>query len=198
MLHELEQTLLPYLGHKRDIGVFVSGGLDSAVLLALCAHLKQKYSLPVVLQTFTVPQGLDAHWSEQVINWVEVRYQLRFDRTLLGNTKLPHDQRVLDALRTAREFCDHLLLADTTNPTALPPGPRRERSQSIRYIQPFFDLTKDRVVELGIQLKLEELMAISNSCNLDSNCGHCWACQERAWAFGMVAIAGIEPATRGV
>lgn len=198
MLHELEKTLLPYLGHKRDIGVFVSGGLDSAVLLALCAHLKKQYALPAILQTFTVPQGLDAQWSQQVIDWVETKYQFKLDRTLLGDLKLPHDQRVLDALRTARDFCDHLLLGDTTNPKELAPGPYRERSQSPRYLQPFFDLTKDKVVELGNELGIQELMHISNSCNLDSNCGHCWACQERAWAFHMVAMAGIEPATRGV
>ena len=198
MLQQLEKTLLSYLGRTQDIGVFVSGGLDSAVLLALCAHLKQQYSLPAILQTFTVPQGLDAQWSKQVIDWVETRYQLKLDRTILGNASLPHDQRVIDGLHTAKEFCDHLLLGDTTNPSDLPPGPRRDRSQSPRYVQPFFDLTKDKVVQLGLELNLEELMHISNSCNLDSNCGHCWACRERAWAFRMVAIAGIEPATNGV
>lgn len=137
-------------------------------------------------------------WSKNVIDWIESKYPIKFDRNIAGDPTLPHDQRILDALHTVKNECDHLVFGDTRNPPDVPGGSFREISTSDRYLQPFVTWTKDRVIRLGIELGVEELMHISNSCNLDKDCGHCWACQERAWAFRMVAIAGIEPATNGV
>lgn len=198
LIDELEPAIVPYMGKDKTIAVFTSGGLDSTILLAVCIHLRAKHGLECDIETYTVPQGYDQKWSQRVVAWIEEHYQVRINQHIIGDPDLPPDQRVVDALRASKEFCDHAFLGDTTNPVDLPPGPARPRSQSTRYIQPFYHWTKDRVLRLGLEMGLQDLIQLTTSCNNDNDCGQCWACQERQWAFRMVAEAGFEPATHGL
>jgi 7-cyano-7-deazaguanine synthase in queuosine biosynthesis len=209
MLYEIIQhKLKPLIQSNKDLGFYISGGIDSTVLLYTCCRIKADTGGNARFHAFTIPTGHDTAWAHRVINWMKNNFQIDIDQTVVNFDKtLPGNHRVRSTLGVASQMCDHILLGDTTNPSAIRPGPERILSKDPRFVQPMFDWTKREVIALSQEINMpDELMIITNSCDNDNTCGHCWACTERAWGFAandlsdpkLVAMAGIEPATNGV
>jgi 7-cyano-7-deazaguanine synthase in queuosine biosynthesis len=89
-------------------------------------------------------------------------------------------------------LADLYLLGDTAIPDDLSgaDAPGRSKASSEKWMQPWFDLTKDHVVKLMRDLDLDEVMELTHTCTESTGvrCGKCWQCRERAWAFGRAAI----------
>ena len=58
------------------------------------------------------------------------------------------------------------------------------------------DLNKAHIVQLIVQLGLEKLFTLTHSCvyDIDTPCGDCNRCNERAWAFTQLGL--IDPSTK--
>ena len=205
MLYQhLRDTLIPIIQKPVDIGVLTSGGLDSTVLLYTCRMIKADIDGAADFHAFTVVITVEDAYVRNIINLIDAS----IDHTILEyNKNVNDDMRIRDALSTAKQMCDFLLLGDTANPSHLSDGPIRHRSQHHRYIQPFFDWNKDKVIALANEIKMPaDLIRSTITCDREPPCGHCWPCRERTWAFAanglidpkLVTVAGLEPATRGV
>ena len=205
MLYQhLHDTLSPIIRKPVDIGILTSGGLDSTVLLYTCRMIKADIAGAADFHAFTVVITEEDAYVRNIIS----RIDTNIDHTILEyNSNVNENMRVRDALSAAKQMCDFLLLGDTANPSHLSDGPTRHRSTHRRYVQPFFDWTKDKIVALAKEINMPaDLIRSTITCSNEPPCNRCWPCQERAWAFAannladpkMVTVAGLEPATRGV
>lgn len=181
------------LAPEGHIGVFVSGGLDSAFLLYLMLR-ENKVESPRELTVFCVPKHDGAaHYSQLVVD--QVSKMLNIDPPpirLIGNPDLNHDRIVLEAWQTilANKLADHLFFADNVVPRVVLPGmaPNRAKSPNRKIIQPFLPYTKDYLIESIFEHGAEDLISVTHSCTEQARgrCNSCWQCGERAWAFAKV------------
>lgn len=189
ILTDLERIL----GSYKNIGVMSSGGLDSSVLIFLLLKLSRELNTGNKIKIFTIPKvdGAKDH-SLSIISYLNDTFDTELKQTTVGDLTLKHP-----ALQTISGICSALndlslnilLTADTKVPDfEIIPGkrnPERTRGSFNRYDQPFFDYTKDYIVQLGIENGSDEIFRRSHSCIMLSQgrCNECWWCKEREWAF---------------
>lgn len=179
---------------NRRIGLFVSGGLDSAVLAKLVLDTRDKLSSNNDIVFFTVPRTDDSY-----IHASRVVENLSAGSAIIsvGNANLHHSKQVLSGVLEAlsTDSVDILLLGDTKNPIDLPDGPVRIRSKNPKVFQPFFNRHKNEIISLAIDLGYTDLFKITHTCTESKNlrCSRCWQCKERAWGFSQVNYA--DPGT---
>jgi 7-cyano-7-deazaguanine synthase in queuosine biosynthesis len=176
-----------------NIGIFISGGFDSAVLAALaCRSMIDGRQVTI----YTVPRYDDSlvH-SERVVGWLRTQYPaIDFTLTVVGDPTLHHSQQVASGIEAALKKGDvKILLADTGLPDEVLEGeaPVRVKSGGPRVVQPFFDYDKRVTVQLAEWMGLlNEISDISHTCTESKTirCGACWQCRERSWAFSKLGI----------
>jgi 7-cyano-7-deazaguanine synthase in queuosine biosynthesis len=186
IFEKFKTELLPILDQDKTFGFFISGGLDSAVLLYICCLIRKQENLPSHFEIVTVPRydNSSVH-SSQVVNWINNQFNVNLLTTIAGNPDLHHSMQVLSGIRIMFSKLDYLMLGDTMNPAHLPGGPTRNVSNEKKIIQPFIKTYKDTTVKLAIELGLFDLMSITHTCTESKTlrCNICWQCKERAWAF---------------
>ena len=182
----IHDTLLPILSNKRKTGIFCSGGFDSTLLLFLCLRIIKEENLDTDLQVFTVPRHDDSivH-AQRIVDYMNRNFKYTLSIRAVGDPDLEHAKQVSSGLRPALEYCEQILLGDTTNPDEVPNGPVRVRSTTDLYIQPFIDYTKHSTVALAAEIGFIDCQILSHTCTESKTvrCGRCWQCRERAWAF---------------
>lgn len=185
--------------HRR-IGVLVSGGLDSALLYYLIRKLTltdNRFS--VVPYTITRNDG-SSRYAQPVIDYVheilgiEQQYATKLDidetdselQVAAGMRELHNTDRNLIYIGIIQTLEEHAL-----HGVPKPYVP----INSERFNYPLKDLNKAHIVQLIIQLGLEKLFTLTHSCvyDIDTPCGHCNRCNERAWAFTQLGL--IDPGT---
>ena len=171
------------LNNNKKIGIFVSGGFDSALLLYLCCELGKDNEF----FTFVIDRHNNSlHYNKIVIDWINKKFNKNLKSIIVGNKNHHHSVAVTLALFEVLKFpVDVFLLGDTANPSVLPLGPNRRKSSNPKVIQPFYDITKDKLVQISLKFQVEELLNITGTCGNDSipACGECWPCQEKKWAL---------------
>lgn len=184
--NSLKLDLIPLLSSDKKLGYFISGGLDSSLLLYCSLLICQEKSLDPYIKIFTVPRHDGSLWHSNTIkNWLNEQFNKNLETEVLGDPDLHHSQQVVSGLLLAESKVDILLLGDTSNPSIMPNGPARIKSPRSNIIQPLFSWTKKDTVALAIELNLTDLMIIAHTCteSIDERCGFCWQCKEREWAF---------------
>ena len=183
---QIKKQLLPLMIKYPTLGIFISGGFDSGLLLYLCCLIKQQENLSNKFDIFTVPRHDDSivH-ANRIVSWINSTFNMSLNITTVGNPDLHHSMQVWSGVLEAHGKCDVVLLADTTNPAHLPNGPVRQRVYFTDIKQPFFDLTKKDIIAVAIDLNLVDLMELSHTCTESKllKCAECWQCQERIWGF---------------
>ena len=182
--------------YNKKIGVFVSGGWDSAVLLYLIWDkcIKQGNKIHI----YTVPK-LDGavKYAEQVINWCRHKlFSYHVKQQIVGDISADNPSSyvrsgVMEVLESGE--VDIVYVAVTKYYDGMEPDQERvfTSGTSYEYIvrQPFADMTKDETVQLAFDLDIaDDIMDITHSCTeLDEGrCGYCPWCKERVWAFEKV------------
>jgi 7-cyano-7-deazaguanine synthase in queuosine biosynthesis len=178
----------------KHIGVMVSGGMDSALLLYLLLTEITNKNLDVKLTAYNVPNVRDnamVH-SKNLVEYLQSKLDITINLVTIGEGTLPHNQIIMTP---AKYIVDNKLVdilysgANQNPPVQLPAeGPwRRNPSDAVpdHLGFPFIHLYKTHIVEMYRQLDLMDLAYLTHSCTetLFDSCGTCFQCYERAWAM---------------
>jgi hypothetical protein len=188
------------LPDKFRIGVFVSGGIDSALLYYLLMKMNFEAGNTYQVIPFTVlrKEG-SSHYANPIINYINSLFGKSPQKLIeVGNNALPEDQQVRSGVI---DVLKRMSIADTVYVGVIQaldihmegwsPIPARETP---RFKTPFKDLNKSHVIDLVYQLNQEWLFHLSHSCIHDiGRCGQCNGCNERSWAFAQ--LSKTDPGT---
>lgn len=194
------ETVTIDIDTTKKIGIFLSGGLDSTVLLScMCKDIIAQGKQPkdVIKYIFNIPKHDGAElYPPALIDLVRKKYDIELPSTT--RVRIPqlhqrfHGEKVWQSILFALDNfdVDQIYLGDQrSNPdldTTLP-----IRSQKIEgpmpgtLIFPFNHTQKSHTVDIMFQLGVEEISNLSHSCTetITGKCGKCYHCKERAWAF---------------
>ena len=171
--------------------LMLSGGLDSAILLNLMPDIFDKIAI--------IPKfdGSEKH-ARKILEFTENRTQLKFETLLVGDPSLRHDQ--IGKSAKAQIFALYPDAVIYWGSNKIPPADEFDYSpfsvwpirgdETVKSVMPFKNLYKWQIIQLAERHGLQGLYDISHTCTeqVDSECGKCWQCQERAWAFKKLRI----------
>ena len=167
------------------IGILLSGGMDSALLLYLLAK-----HFPNDIQPITIPKHDGAaSYVNDIIDWVQNKTHRNInDAIIFGNPDLHHSQIVGDTLTRCmhHRLADIYYIGDNSYPEQiLPNGPRRIKMEKDILIYPFFSWYKTDILKLYQTEDTMDLLPLTHTCTEQAigRCHVCWQCRERAWAF---------------
>ena len=180
------EITLPYL--RKNIGMFVSGGLDSALLyyLLLIENIKENskhFIVPFVIEReegskyFAVPVIKHIH---RLLNLPEP------DLYFLDIGKLNPHMQVSAAIDLAYNLgCDIVYTGAIEQLEIHSDGWERPRiKENYNFKAPFLTINKSHVIDLIKQLTLDSLFYITYACVQDQGrCNMCNGCNERSWGF---------------
>lgn len=165
------------------IGIFLSGGLDSALLYYLIkneAQLGLHSIMPIVIKKteYTIPTVT------KILDYFNNQHPLTVVKGPIQNaiTKCPSYGCSRVYVGTIKELPEFLInWQSSTYP------------ESLFFRTPFKDLNKSDIVKLALKEKQEKLFEITHSCAVlpIGRCGTCNRCRERAWAFNSLDL--IDP-----
>lgn len=163
------------------VGIFISGGLDSAVLY----HLILKENKNVVpLLILKNNEQYNRAWA--VIRYLQTLHNTHSEPILLRSKDIRLAIREaigqgfsLMYLGVIRELDDFLIGWEPNN-----------FSDSEWVVGPLKDLDKSQIVQLAIINKVEHLFSITHSCAEQpiGRCNQCNRCRERAWGFSQLGL----------
>jgi hypothetical protein len=188
------------------VGIFVSGGLDSAAMLSLIiTELKNTERLETVpITAFTVekPTGeplystriLDLYRKEFSIN---INHVNNIENSKEANLKSRMDYNVI--LQICNDFNGLVYLSGNNMPE---PSIKQFKGSlgfkypiSSLYQLPFLDLLKPQMIDILYKLKSEFVIPYAHSCSRQfvERCNSCYSCEERAWGFEQLGL--LDPET---
>lgn len=189
-LKDYNIDLLPEIEKDKRIGIFLSGGMDSALLLYL---IREKYSNKIY--PLTVPKHDGAvNYIDNIISWIETKTNKSIEPPIIiGNPDLHHSLILSDAINRAikHNFADLYFLGGNIYPESiLPNGPNRIKIYNKKILKPLFDLYKSDILKLYLNFDLVDLIKYTHTCTEQKvgRCNVCWQCGERKWAFDQCGI----------
>jgi 7-cyano-7-deazaguanine synthase in queuosine biosynthesis len=162
-------------------GVFVSGGLDSAILY----HLLIKEN-PETVPLLVFKNADQQQYAITVINYLQSYHRIQVDPVRLHSSKV----KIAISEALAKGF-DRVYLGTTKELEEFLVGWEPNNFKNYPQIQgPFSDLDKSQVINIVIQNGMEHLFTITHTCAEQSlgRCGHCNRCRERAWGFSQLGL----------
>lgn len=189
------------------IGIFLSGGLDSAALLCLIlTELKNINKLEIPVVCFTVAkENIPTHFATNVVHYA----QDKFDVVINHINNIPNDSEAnsLGILgKTPVNFVNNYssTMIVYLGQNNMAPDEVRPFTQRLavdyginkthgKFTSPFLFLHKPHIIDLIYQLNCEGIIPLTKSCsaNAISNCGVCYACAERKWGFDALGKTDI-------
>jgi hypothetical protein len=196
-LGSFKKTINIELPTVNRVGVLVSGGADSAILLYLLAKLNLENGNPCRLIPFTVPKTDGAIvFARKIVGYINQLLNCDLPQTtVVGDIKLHHSQQVLSGSNEA--FDNYGIDIVVYGSQKTPPTTEMYvdgnwdypvRPDKIYYPNaycPFAFVDKRNTIDLYRIFNRMDLLSITHSCteNATSRCGKCLFCQERAWAL---------------
>lgn len=177
---------------KKRIGVMLSGGADSALLLYIIAKEQFLHNTDHDIIPLTIARSDGAIlYSPSIVDYVNKIFGMNIPRpALIGKPDLPHKDvvRLGVVAAFAKHKLDYVYLAENQVPPEQIIGlypVRSQRSPHKQVLLPFIDLYKTHIIDMYYILRQEELLKLSHSCTEQTvgRCGECFNCSERAWAF---------------
>jgi 7-cyano-7-deazaguanine synthase in queuosine biosynthesis len=173
----------------KTIGVFVSGGLDSAILyhMVLKANVGQQHTVvPLTL----IKNSTSLQFAQTVLNYIHSSFGLPLATpVILDGTQvkpaidqaynLGYDRVYVGLIKEMPEFL--IGWESSAHP------------ENEFFKTPLKDLTKDNIVRLIKEQQQDTLFYITHSCAVQEvgRCETCNRCRERKWAFN--TLASIDP-----
>jgi hypothetical protein len=192
------------------IGVMLSGGVDSAILyyLIMLENFMRggRHAMGEDIDLYEIvpmcaPKKDGANFYAEKVN-AEVCRLLGIPAPkilYIGNPWELHNEIVTNAIVTALHYnvVTKIFVADNITPKVKFPGlePQRVKSEHDAVQQPFFKMTKDKIIDLYYTNGVSNLLKVTHSCTeqKQGRCNQCWQCHERAWAFQQLGLS--DPGT---
>jgi hypothetical protein len=179
--------------HLNHIGVMLSGGMDSTLLLFLILEKLSSLEKNISLTVFNVPKNDSKTHSRKIVNFIENKYNRSINLIHLGDITLPHNKviNVPVGYILDNKLVDRLYSGVNQNPPFNIPNvvspKRRDPNDTIpdNLSFPFIRLYKTHILEIYEQFDILDLANLTRSCEQkkDTKCNLCFHCYERAWAF---------------
>jgi 7-cyano-7-deazaguanine synthase in queuosine biosynthesis len=176
------------------IAVFMSGGLDSAILyyLMLKADIEQGRLHEIATFTINRTEG-SRYFARPVIAHVHSQFNMPYKEPIVvGDPSLPGHLQVMSGAASVQHMGYQLLYGGVID--QLPehiigyePAPVEE-NEVVKL--PFKDLTKGYIVDLILRHKQEALFYLTHSCSIleIGKCNTCNGCNERNWGFAQCGL----------
>jgi hypothetical protein len=196
----IKQVDIVFPEGKTKIGVMLSGGADSAILLyLLCLERKLGRTNQEIIP-FTVARP-DGAWNyvQPIVNWVKEKLDIDLpDPLKVGDPTLHHSQQGRSGERQARaEYgIEHIFYGSQAHPDRSLielPGEYPNRPASIELpgtTCPFALVDKRHTLSLYDVFDVWPLIELTHSCTAqtEGRCGECYNCKEREWALNELGI----------
>lgn len=179
------------------VGLMISGGLDSAVLLAALLHASQTEKIPLDLQLFSVKkQDGGYQYVPEIASYLSKKFNVPLrSQMFVGNGELHHrlvNQSGIDEI-FAKGLAEEVFIGINPIPPIPLPGlaPIRSKTIGMRGLRaPFLKMYKTHILNLALQLDCAGLFPLTHTCTQQptGSCGICWACSERKWAFDQMNL----------
>ena len=175
------------LDPTKHYGFMLSGGLDSAVLLALT--LKQYPFLRITPFNIFKHDGT-GEASKRITNYFGLS-----DPIVVGKDNVHRDlqgPRAAKEIRENHKYIDHIIYGSNRIPPidlGLKPV-WRIPSKDPYCILPFFDLYKSDIIRIAEENNFQFLYDMTHTCTEQpvGRCSCCWQCKERAWGFEQAGV----------
>ena len=195
-----------------QVGVFVSGGHDSAALLCLVlSELKATGRLdtvPVTAFTIVKDEG-STYYAQRVVKKVSEHFGV----PIAHINNVPNSQDAYTAGRIGGhpirkiwfENFRNMILYMAINrmaPDDIRPFPQKlnvvYRDETYIYRSPFLLLHKPQILDIYYKLGCENIIQYTHSCTVQAigSCNNCYSCKEREWGFTALTkeiINTVEP-----
>lgn len=194
-------SLIP--SDAKKIGILVSGGIDSSLLLYLLCKEIADNNLPMSIYAFSmkVPNRFQKNITQNIINYISekthvtVTYNSQMRKYLIRNgVKTILDVYSLDYVFTGcnkvvyDEFTPTRIIRDDTPPV-------RGEPLNSSHLRPFINLDKREIIGLYVQENITDLLPLTISCGIAEThppeiqeCLECYFCMEKRWALDFYGL----------
>jgi hypothetical protein len=188
-----------------NVGIFMSGGLDSSAMLSLILkELTETDRLKTVsLTAFTLekPTG-EPMYATRILKKFEDYFQVN----ILHVNNIPNTAEAIRQGRmasnviveTCKQFNGQIYLSGNN----MPPSNIKtfngnlgfEYKPTLLYHQPFLDLLKPHMTDILYKLGTDFIIPYTHSCSrqLVGKCNSCYSCEERSWGFDELGLKDPE------
>lgn len=177
---------------KQKIGVFISGGIDSAILyyMILLKNKSLENLHEIIPITIHRKEG-SKHFAKLVVNYVNACHGIEpCEALIVGDTTLPENQQVKSGVTEAYSLGFDIVFVGVIKqlPEHMIGFEIIPYEESFRFRVPLHLLDKSNVIDIIKQFKQDGLFHITHSCDIYEigRCNKCNGCRERAWGFSQL------------
>ena len=176
----------------KHIGIFLSGGIDSTILLWSLLKYRQEFKKKFLITCLSVDKVLAANYVQRILNLLAPYYgEIDHHSGIDNSGSQPGAIRQAIYRMLADDRFDLIMTGVNSNPpetlikiaTSHPVRPASNNHSKL--VLPFMHLFKCHIIELAYQLQADWILPYTHTCTelLADSCHQCFACQERAWGF---------------
>ena len=177
---------------KQKIGVFISGGIDSAILyyMILLKNKSLENLHEIIPITIHRKEG-SKHFAKLVVNYVNACHGIEpYEALIVGDTTLPENQQVKSGVLEAHSLGFNIVFVGVIKqlPEHMIGFETIPYKENFGFRVPFKLLDKSNVIDIIKQFKQDGLFHITHSCDIYEigRCNKCNGCRERAWGFSQL------------
>lgn len=174
------------------IGIFVSGGIDSALLYYLL-NLENKNKKHTIVPLSIMRKEGSKYFSHLVVAHINETLELPMSKPIIvGKPNLPEDQQVKSGVVEAfQQGFDYIYVGVIEQLDIHMVGWQAIPAQETeKFKTPFSKLNKSHIIDLVHRLGQDSLFNITHSCSTYElgRCKSCNGCNERKWAFDQLNL----------
>ncbi len=185
--HDIRSLEISLPENPSKIGVFVSGGIDSALLYYLLNLENSEKKHQIVPFSIMRKEG-SKYFSHLVVAHINEELRLPLVKpVIVGKPNLPEDQQVksgvMEVFQKGFDFVYVGVIEQLPiHMVGWQPIPAAETE---KFKTPLVKLNKSHIIDLVKKIKQDSLFVITHSCSgLElGRCNSCNGCNERSWAF---------------
>jgi len=196
-VHDLRELRIGLPERKSKIAVFVSGGIDSAILYyLLCLENKLHQNMHEIVPLTVYRKEGSKNFARLVISHVNASLEKSYTEPLIvGNNQLPEPEQVKSGVCEAEKLGFNLAYTGLIQqlPQHMINWQPIPYSETDFFKAPFKNLNKSHIIDLCVKFNQESLFYLTHSCSASeiSRCNDCNGCNERTWGFEQLKL--VDP-----
>lgn len=179
----------------KRIGILLSGGMDSSILLyLLCKEVHENQKSVIINACHMKPRTDLTVIVQSVMDYTSSKFPVTISYHTMPRRFIREGVRnILDVLKCDYVFtgCNKVVVGEFT-PTKIIIGdtpPVRGEPYNERHLRPFIHMDKREIVELYINENVLDMIPLTVSCGVydmgdaEKDCGECYFCMEKRWGM---------------